>query len=96
VTQTGSNVITVPPLAGTRNRAYAIARNIPEGVDTVTVDCVDLLACTGSFVDELLRQVFRYRKAGEMRVIRLSDDDFRRFLDRQAASHRVSDRVVIE
>ncbi|RYF60298.1 MAG: hypothetical protein EOO27_06300 [Comamonadaceae bacterium] len=89
------NTVYIPPLAGMRARAKAVMQDVSMDPETVTVNCRDLVACTGSFVDELIRQVFTVRHAKSLRVVQVSDKDFIRFLDRQARAHGVSDRVTV-
>ena len=87
-------IITLPPLVGTRSRAVKLINDLPDNLDRVVVDCRDLMACTGSFVDELMYQILTVYKAKQLRIIRLSDPDFRMFLDRQAAAHGLTERVI--
>ena len=87
-------IIDLPPLAGTRSRAVKLINDLPDDLDRVIVDCRNLIACTGSFVDELMYQILTVYKAKQLRIICLSDPEFRVFLDRQAAAHGLTERVI--
>ena len=87
-------IIDLPPLAGTRSRAVKLINDLPDDLDRVIVDCRNLIACTGSFVDELMYQILTVYKAKQLRIICLSDPEFQMFLDRQAAAHGLTERVI--
>ncbi|NCL73770.1 hypothetical protein [Rhodococcus sp. YH1] len=86
----------LPPLAGVRGSAQQLTQHLPADSGPVVVECAALLAGTGGYADELIRQLLVERHALSVVFRGLREPEFRSYLIRQAAAHGVSDRIAFE
>lgn len=88
----------LPALVGTRNRARALASQLPGDLKgkTVVVDGTNMLASTVSFADELIKQILSSRHAERVEVVNVSDDQFELWIRERAKANGFSDRVTVK
>lgn len=87
-------IIALPPLLGTRERARNLVQAIPTDPGEVTVDCRGLIAATDSAADELVLQLTFWVRATKVWV-RLADKEFFHQVLDSADRRGVRDKVWI-
>ncbi len=88
----------LPALVGTRNRARALASQLPRDLKgkTVVVDGTNMLASTVSFADELIKQILTSRHADRVEVVNVSDGEFEVWIRERAQANGFADRVSVK
>jgi hypothetical protein len=88
--------ITLPKLAGTREKADLLTDHLPDDLSdsTVTIDASESAAIAQCCVDELVKQIVQVRNAKQMIIVTEQESLAKRALD-SATIRRFADRLLI-